>query len=378
MKKIFSSIFPSRTLSLGGGIASARDPKFYAVALLYLGAFIAFAHDGFFQVEGVFLYQQGIVTLLLAFVLAATLNWELYLFGRPAGANLVLQFIAIFPWALFLARILGDPTPQPLFPESSGLFADLLSTVEDFIHASGERFLPPWLVDIFANWKISLLAIICLFILSCRFLKLKLAGLIILLLIPLSQTLAAAPEPEFLLGSLLFLFGLSWQFCRYDKTIFFENVIASLQISNGIDEALLRVVLNTMQRLFAGNQKLSEAHFLQMVKDAYPSAAADDEEARALAAEITRKMVYSYNLVHIQGGSDGFFLLPNQRLYTYDSLLVSIAAVPRIVLMLITAVIWVLLPIDLIPDAIPFFGTLDDISVTILSTYVLKKSLNQE
>lgn len=358
------------------GVASFHDPKFYVAFILYLAAFSSFAADPFFQQQGVFVYQQGVITLFLAFILAAAFNWELYLFGKPSGANLILQFLLILPLALFLARILSSASP---LPEPAGFVAEFLSKIKNSLKTNASSLLPPWLLDLFVNWKISLLTVLFLFVLSLKHLRLKLAGILILLAIPLFTTLTLKPELPFLVGSLLLLIGISLQFCRYDKIIYYENVIKAVTAPGDIDATLLQVLLLAMKKLFQRSEKLSEFHLLQIIKDAYGSHHPfTDEEFKLMAAEISKKMVYTYDLVHIQGTSAGFYMLPNPVLFYYDNLLGGIAVFPRLVLSLAVAVIWVLLPIDLIPDAIPFFGTLDDIGVVAFASLVLKNSLEQK
>lgn len=65
------------------GIAGFRCWKFWAVLAFYLGGFLLLVRDPFFLRGGAFSYQQGMVTLLLAFVIVAALCWEMMLFGPP-------------------------------------------------------------------------------------------------------------------------------------------------------------------------------------------------------------------------------------------------------------------------------------------------------
>ena len=95
----------------GQGVSGFRAWRFWVVLLLYMGSFLCFVRDPFFQRAGVFSYQQGMVTLLLAFVIVATLCWEMMLFGPPRGANLLLQFAMCLPSFLFIARIVGWVMP---------------------------------------------------------------------------------------------------------------------------------------------------------------------------------------------------------------------------------------------------------------------------
>ena len=89
--------------------------RFFAVLLLYIGALIVFARDPFFQRNGIFVYRQGIVTVFFAFVLTASLNWEMLLFGRVAGGNLFLQLMQLPALTLLLKKPLQKTLLQQPF-----------------------------------------------------------------------------------------------------------------------------------------------------------------------------------------------------------------------------------------------------------------------
>ena len=86
-------------------------------------------------------------------------------------------------------------------------------------------------------------------------------------------------------------------------------------------------------------------------------------------------MVYQFNLAEVHSNADGEFLAPQPGLFRYDNLLGMIAVVPRIILTLAFCLLWILFPIDLIPDGIPVFGVLDDMTVTLISCFVFQRSL---
>ena len=54
---------------------------------------------------------------------------------------------------------------------------------------------------------------------------------------------------------------------------------------------------------------------------------------------------------------------------------VRAAEVPRLLFALFFALLWIVSPVDLIPDAIPFFGTLDDAAVAILAALSCGRTL---
>ncbi|MBI3881538.1 MAG: DUF1232 domain-containing protein [Verrucomicrobia bacterium] len=83
-------------------------------------------------------------------------------------------------------------------------------------------------------------------------------------------------------------------------------------------------------------------------------------------------MVRSDGLVVMQDDSRGRTLALNPDLYTTPTdTFAMIAVVPRTICVLAVAVLWVLSPIDLIPDSLPGIGMLDDTVVTLLSGAVV-------
>ena len=63
------------------GISGFDSPKFYVVFLLYVSSFLLLAHDGFFMLGGEFNFRQGIMPMLMAYMVVAMFCWELSLFG---------------------------------------------------------------------------------------------------------------------------------------------------------------------------------------------------------------------------------------------------------------------------------------------------------
>lgn len=87
------------------GIKSFRDWRFYLVTLLLSGSLLWLKNDPYFIVNDEFKYCQGTVVLLMALTIAAAFLWETPIFGKPAGANLLLQTFSIVPFALLMARL---------------------------------------------------------------------------------------------------------------------------------------------------------------------------------------------------------------------------------------------------------------------------------
>ena len=358
----------------GRGVASMTALRFFAVLILYIGALIVFARDPFFQSNGIFVYRQGIVTVFFAFVLTASLNWEMLLFGRVAGGNLILQLMQLPALTLLLARLTAFPS-KPIGPKGilQNLFRYLHSVEQDTFNLTGS--VPAWLSDLVGNWRISLCFMLILFFLSFRNLQLKL-GLLLSILMILFGTAAVQGLSIWLIGgTLLLIAGYTFQFCRYDRVIFFENAVRRIARSGPCDSLLSSVMLSVLSAFYE-NGRVSRPQLLQLVQGVYAEKyPLHGNDLQLIAGEIVRKMVYQYGLAQVHSSSDGEFLAPNPRLFRYDNLLGMAAVAPRLLLTASFAIIWIMLPVDLVPDGIPLFGVLDDAAVALISGFALQKAL---
>ncbi len=356
----------------GHGVTSLSFFRFLAVLFLYAGAFVVLATDPFFQDNGIFVYRQGIVTVFFAFVVTASLNWELLLFGRASGANMFLQILQIPPLTLLLARLTAFPSTPSHQPLIKKLFQFLQDTDKELFNLTS--MVPDWLTDLFSNWRISLCFMLVLFILSFRNIRMKLALLISVLVILLGS--AASSLSIWLIGgTVLLACGYSFQFCRYDRVIFFENAVRRIARSGTCDSMLTSVMLSVLT-VFYESGKVSRPRLLQLVQSVYAgNRALNGDELQLLAGEIVRKMVYQYDLAEVIFTGEGEFLAPNPRLFSYDNLLGMVAVAPRIVMTLMFGVLWIFLPVDLVPDGIPFLGVLDDAAVALISCFAFQRAL---
>ncbi len=360
------------------GITGFGEAKFFVVLILYILSFLVFANDGFFQKHGGFSYQQGIVTLVLALVLVTSFNWELCLFGKPVGANLFLHVVQVLPISLFIARITGRETlvSEPLPKSLVGWIWKGGKWVLDKGIGDIMDKIPAWVADMFSNWKITLLLITVMFMLSFRHVPLKLGAVVCALGIPFLSTIVQGKIGHLVLGLVLLGAGMSLQFCRYDKILYFENVLKRLQKSTSLDESFARLVMRIMTELFE-NARLREDSVHGWVRQEYaPNGEYNALELKVISDEIVNRMMFEYDLLVLRADSEGKYLHANAMLRFHDSLLVSISVFPRALLAIVLALVWVALPIDLIPDTLPIVGILDDMTVTIFSGLVLRSSID--
>ena len=139
---------------------------------------------------------------------------------------------------------------------------------------------------------------------------------------------------------------------------------------------MLIAIMKIMSQLHERG-RLSDINLIHLVRSEYEKVGDfTDAEHRLMAAKLTQMMMYEYNLVRVRNDADGPYVVATENLYRNNGLLSELTLFPKIAVMLIVALIWVLLPFDVIPDATPIIGSLDDVLVTMLSGVALKNTFD--
>jgi hypothetical protein len=345
------------------GVAGIGDPKWIVVALCYIAAVALMGQDPWYG-DKYFTYNQGIFVGILAIMIVAGFCWEIYLLGRPGGINLVLHCLLIVPTALLIGRIAGLP-PAP--EASYGLLGQLKNYIVSIKDAGGiESILPVWIQDIFRNPSILLL----IFFTSVAFTQKKasrrFALVVVAFLVPVMQTLSHDPRPSisFGLGFAAMLAGIALQFSKYGDIIGQQNVLSRL---HAVDDRLelkcsMRIAKRTVEDGF-----ITEDGVLAIVQREYSKQFELDPLAvRGIAQAISHRLVREHRILELRGDERGFFLIPYEALFKIESLFDEISVWVRKIIITGIAVIWLISPIDLFPDSIPFLGAIDDALIALV------------
>ena len=345
------------------GVAGIGDPKWIVVALCYIAAVALMGQDPWYG-DKYFTYNQGIFVGILAIMIVAGFCWEIYLLGRPGGINLVLHCLLIVPTALLIGRIAGLP-PAP--EASYGLLGQLKNYMVSIKDAGGiESILPVWIQDIFRNPSILLL----IFFTSVAFTQKKasrrFALVVVAFLIPVMQTLSHDPRPSisFGLGFAAMLAGIALQFSKYGDIIGQQNVLSRL---HAVDDRLelkcsMRIAKRTVEDGF-----ITEDGVLAVVQREYSKQFELDPLAvRGIAQAISHRLVREHRILELRGDERGFFLIPYEALFKIESLFDEISVWVRKIIITGIAIIWLISPIDLFPDSIPFLGAIDDALIALV------------
>jgi len=345
------------------GVVGIGDPKWIAVALLYVAAVALMGLDPWYG-DKYFTYNQGIFVGILAILLVAGFCWEIYLLGRPAGINLVLHCLLVVPVALLIGRIAGLPAA----PEASyGLLGKLKDYVISLKDASGlGSILPLWIQDVFRSPGILLLIFFTSIAFTQKKANRRFALVVVAFLIPALQTLSHDPRPSlaFGLGFVALLVGIILQFNKYGDIVGQQNILRRLHT---VDDRLefkcsLRIAKRTVEDGF-----ITEDGVLAVIQREYGKLRElDSLTIRGIAQAISHRLVREHRILELYGDERGFFLIPCSDILTVDSLFDEISVWIRKIIITGIAVIWLISPIDLFPDSVPVLGVIDDALISLI------------
>ncbi|MGD8899296.1 MAG: YkvA family protein [Desulfobacterales bacterium] len=342
------------------GVAGIYDPKWVFVALCYVAAIALMGQDPWYG-DRQFTYNQGIFVGILAFLIVAGFCWESYLLGRPSGINLILHFLLIIPLALLIGRIAGLPPAPEVSYGFLGQLKNYVSHLKDEIGFGS--VLPLWIQDVFRNPAILLLIFFTAIAFTQQKSSRRFALIVVAFLIPSMQTLTHDPRPSLLfgIGCLAMIAGIVLQYSRYAILVGQQNILQRLKVIDDRSELIcsLRISKRAAEEGF-----VTEDGVLAVVLRQYPNF--DPSTIRGIAQTLSHRLVREHSVLQLHGDERGFFLIPHDHIFKIDSLFDEIAVWIRKIMITGLVIIWLISPIDLLPDGIPILGALDDALISLV------------
>lgn len=363
-----------------GSMATWALARQLLVIVLYLAAARLMMLDPWFSGDAVtgggFTWRQSSIVVLLGFLLVAAIAFEWHLLGVSKGLNLVGQIVLAYPFTLFVARLLG----KPWYDAGSG---GVLGALFEAVRATGgflgiTRFIPAWISDALSSPGTALVLMSLCIVTSVGGTAATRMGLTTgLFLIPLAVAFSQPVPPSlpWIGGLVTMLAGMALQYRDVEKYHRDSEILRRLQhVTDEFERrAALRLVVRTWD-----DGVLGEATAEGLVRQTYEALpGVDAAGVRDITRCITRDLVTTHGLLQVRHDAEGIFLVPPPALEFEADVLEQIARLPRMVIVFLLASVWVLMPFDILPDAIPLVGAVDDVIVMTLAGWPLARLLEQ-
>lgn len=290
----------------------------------------------------------------LALFLTAAMAWELRILGDPHHpAQWPKHLFLLLTLTLFFAQTLSVPetTDLPVSqPSSFGWIGDLI--VQEFYALL--NLIPDGIVRFFSNWRISTVLFLFFCAMCVRHQLFRLSAFGCILFIPWILTLTDGFIPGLFSGGILLFIGLARLFNPI-PILALQSGAIKLQPLAQEDPEFVCSALRILCHVRDG-----KSHPLSEITAAHPQA----------AQEIMR--IIKLGLLEMRVTVQGEEVILANTLNRVSPLAVF-SRIPRAIFLLLIVGFWVILPIDLIPDPLPFIGTFDDITLSILAFYSLRE-----
>lgn len=342
----------------------------------YFAAARLFMLDPWFTGES-FYWKQSSILVLLGFLMVMAIAFEWHLLGVSRGFNLVVQVALAYPFMLFLARLLGRPWNDAGNTSPVGIaFSLATKAFNSFTGLSG--LIPAWILDAFSSPGTTIvLLFFCLVTTFCTTTPLRIAGVVAMMAVPLAVAFGQEPVPSrwFLAGTVLMVFGATLQYRDVRK--YYRDRAILERLRHVTDETARRASLRLVTRAWDAG-RLGEATAEGIVRQAYEGTPGlGPAEIRDATRTLVNDLVATHGVLDIRHNTEGIFLVPPAEAELEDDVLEQAARFPRLLVVFLLAVVWVCMPLDMVPDAVPIFGAIDDVVMMSLATTPLGQMLGR-
>lgn len=285
-------------------------------------------------------------TLALFLTLAAA--WELQILGDPHSPPVwPTHLLLLTVLTLFFAQTLSLPVETTLPVVESTPLGWLGNVITQVFYALRDA-IPEWITRFFINWRYSLLILLFFCAMCFRNRLFRICAFNGIILLPWIFSLLNGFSLTLTIGGLLLFLACS-------------------QLLSATPIPALQAGALKLQPLAAHDPDfvVDALRILELLKTGAPYPTSEVEAAIPHSEAQVERMIH-LGLLELHVTREGRELQLAQTLAN-DSPLIALARIPRTIFLFAIVCIWVALPVDLIPDAIPFIGSLDDITLSILA-----------
>lgn len=347
------------------GITSVLQWQFIAAFCLYFLSILFFAEIG----KQGFKWSQLTFSAFIAFVIITSLCWQWRLLGDPRRvANFILHMAFLISCVFFVNRLFVKESIliSDIFgAESGSVFDGFVNTLE-LLSRKIVSWIPAVIFDALRSPGVAILFLMVTLSLSLKR-RTAIALLILSLFISSVFCIHNSPSREswlwFFAGVISLGTAIYLQADDPDKRRFRTTIISRLKDDPAL-RADLELKMRLLKRIYEQQRPLRQVECLGIV-----SRALGMETESPQAREITRRI--ADNLVHQDHlakyaedrGEKTLGMNPEEFRQGEPDGFAMIAIMPKTIIFVIFAFIWIISPVDLILDATPIFGVLDDVIV---------------
>ncbi len=325
----------------------------FAAALLVMASFMFLETGSTAPLQP----AQWLFCLFVSFVVTATVAWEWKAFGNPrVPSNFVLHLLFFTALTCMLLRLRGHVS------EHDWSLLELVAGALDWANKA-LGFFPPALFELLRSPAVALLFLgVCLALCLRPTWALGVLASVFILGLALSLLSDGFGARGWFFGGLAcFALSLRMQYAPPDHRDFWEQVKQKWSGDEHV-RGDLELKQRVLQLMTLEGRPLTEAQCLGRVARALGKSP-HDEEARVCTHRIVGQLVREDGLCQLVHGASGRLLMIENGIGdSAPDIFSRIAIVPKLAVAGFIALVWILSPIDLIPDATPVVGTLDDVA----------------
>lgn len=336
----------------GTGISGFGDYRFW-LALVFYGASLPLFFEGGMSWDSF----QLAMPFLIAFVIVTTVAWDYRIIGNPNDAHCLVLHTAFLVSLIFLLnRLISANDFAPRMDILSGMGAFVFETTRNL----------PYVHDLFGIFDFVLkwlgFAIVLFFVSGAIIFSQRIALALLFLFGLFTVALSVGRSLDsslwsLFLGIILMILAFRLQMEDERKNRFWNRVAEALRRA-GPRPRMDMSIKTSLLRLMGEEKAVSEKQIRGLVA-AKLNCRSDDPRLSPVCARIADQLASQDGLAESRDGNQGWrfvLTLPEESADFYT----VCARVVRIIVTLGFCIIYILSPIDLIPDATPVFGVVDD------------------
>lgn len=339
-------------------VLSGLNPKIVAAYACYLTSVLLIAKTGY----GYFWssVHGPLFAFVLAWIVTSTVVWQWKAFGDPSNlANIVGHLLMGTCFLFFFSRLTTK------VPDGNWNAMDVVSKVSSVL-ADFVGIFPEDIFKVLSTPGVMVLfvAIMVGMALQRRWSIPVITGATLLAVAAALQRDDFGDPLPFLAGLAFMGGGMALQFNDWRTRQIWERVIGSLE-DDPAPRGDLELKYRVLKRLATRTPSLSEGKFRALIAKATGETERSDSTA-ALGSHIVHELVEADDLAMIVDSERGKRLVLRPELTSeHHGGLWYVAVLPKLVFTGLVCLLWIVSPIDLVPDHLPIVGVLDDATVAI-------------